>query len=103
MRNTVLSLLLLTIGCNSKPKIPMLHVIAADPCDRPSIVGVIGNREYRLNVKNPPLYLACPGVLRMADVGKDFPATVDLQREEMTIEINGEKKVLQIDGLRETQ
>jgi hypothetical protein len=80
---------------------PVFHVTSADSCDRPSAVGTIGNKEYSLNVKDPPLSVACPGILRMADVGKDFPATVDLDRGEMTLEIAGAKKVFEIDRVRE--
>lgn len=37
--------------------------------ERPSVIGVVGNKEYALNVEDTPLYLACPSPLGMDAVG----------------------------------
>jgi hypothetical protein len=93
---TVCSILL---GCTKQAR---FHVISADPSDRPSVVGTVGNLKYSLNVVHPPLYLACPGVLGNADVGQDFKiVTLDKQRGEVTLQIDGKNKTLEIDHIEE--
>jgi hypothetical protein len=67
----IVALSLALVGCQrAQRSSPTLHVTSADPCDRP--FGTMGNREYELNVENPPLYVACPGPMRMGGIGRDF-------------------------------
>jgi hypothetical protein len=72
-------MLLSLLGCSSKPKPTVLHVITADTCKR-TVVGTIGSMEYQLETMNVPLFAACWGPVGMAQVGSEFPATVDLVR-----------------------
>src|SRR5208283_1847428 len=74
-------------GCSKPPCPPsqveqkqeanMFHVISADPCELPSVVGIIGNKEYSLNLRREDrdLGVACPnvgGFPSMKNVGKNF-------------------------------
>lgn len=83
----LMALALTLVGCAKARPDNMFHVVSADPCDRPSVIGIMGDKEYALNVENPPLYVACPGGMSMADVGKNFPATLDMDQGGMTIEV----------------
>ena len=101
MKRTSLAVLffaLALVGCTHSRPADMFHVVSADPCDRPSVVGVMGDKEYALNVQDTPLYLACPSPLKMDAVGKDFPATVDLQQGVVTIQLPDHSDVLDIKG-----
>src|SRR5205807_967855 len=85
--------LMLSAACTHRPD-NQFHVISADPCERPSVVGVVANKEYALNVEDAPLYMACPSPLRMDAVGKDFPSTVDLQRGVVMLQLPDHSDVL---------
>jgi hypothetical protein len=78
-------------------------VTSADPCDRPS--GTPGNKEYELNIENPPLYVACPGPMRLGGIGKDFPIIVDIDKGILTIEeqARSAKQRFMIEHVRETK
>ena len=84
-------LLLVTAGCTKTPSHPVLHVTSYDSCDRPQLVGTIGNKEFALNLemdKQTAMSVACPNPgLGLKDIGKDFPASVDLDQERVVIEI----------------
>jgi hypothetical protein len=89
------------VGCTRTRPDKQFHVESADPCDRPSLVGVMGNKEYALNTENPPMAVACPGFIRMDAVGQDFSATVDLQQGVMTIQVAGQARRYVIEHVRE--
>jgi hypothetical protein len=78
-------------GCSKKPAQPLLHVVAYDSCERPQLVGTVGNMEFSLNLqvdKQTAMTVACPNPgLGLQDVGKDFPARVDLDHGLISITI----------------
>jgi hypothetical protein len=98
---TVVVLALALVGCTKARPDNQFHVVSADTCERPSIVGVLGNKEFALNMENPPMGVACAGFLRSEDVGKDFPATVDFDHGVVTITVAGEAHRYVIDHVRE--
>src|SRR2546423_1775125 len=98
------TLLLFVLGCNrSQSSPPKFHVLSADTCDRPTVVGTIGNKEYALDVENAPLYIACPGPVKFGDIGKDFAVTVNLDLGEMTLDLPSGKAKLMIVHMREVK
>jgi hypothetical protein len=85
----VLMLIASLFGCSTKPIKPkptVLHVTAAETCKR-MVVGTIGNMEYQLETEHAPLWAACWGPVGMAQVGSDFPATVDLVRGVVILQV----------------
>jgi hypothetical protein len=95
---------LIFTGC-TKSNLFVFHVVTADTCDSPSAVGIIGNKEFALDVlpKDRPRGVACFGYFRMEDVGKDFPVSVDFNRGIVTVEIQGASKTLMIEKVREVR
>jgi hypothetical protein len=69
-------------GCKSAP---VFHVTTVDPCAAVSANVTFAGKEYALSVDAPPLGVACPSPLRPEDVGKDLPATLDIERGVFTI------------------
>ena len=117
-----------SVGCTKANRQPTLHVVSYDSCDRPQLVGVVGNKEFALNLdvdKNTGMTVACPNPgMSLKDIGKDYPVTVDLDHQTVALEIpnyevptleelrkgntqgrqNGTKKaVFLIDRMREVQ
>jgi len=90
---TVLTTLLLTgsVGCTKANRQPTLHVVSYDSCDRPQLVGVVGDKEFALNLdvdKNTGMTVACPNPgISLKDIGKDYPVTVDLDHRTVAIVI----------------
>jgi hypothetical protein len=117
-----------SIGCTKANRQPTLHVVSYEACDRPQLIGVVGNKELALNLdvdKETAMTVACPNPgMSLKDIGKDYPVVVDLDHTRVVIEIpnyelptmeelrkgntqghqNGTKKaVFFIDRMREVQ
>jgi hypothetical protein len=125
----VLGLIVLigSVGCTKANRQPTLHVVSYDSCDRPQLVGVVGDKEFALNLdvdKKSSMTVACPNPgMSLKDIGKDYPVTVDLDHQTVALEIpnyeltieevrkgnyqghqNGTKKAMfLIDRMREVQ
>ena len=120
-------LLIGSVGCTKANRPPTLHVVSYDSCERPQLVGVVGDKEFALNLdvdKGTGMTVACPNPgMSLKDIGKDYPVTVDLDHTRVVLEIpnyeltreevskgnyqghqNGTKKaVFLIDNMREVQ
>lgn len=71
---------------NNRPDAHVLHVTSADTCDL-RVDGTIGGMTYVLKTMHQPLWAACWGPIGIKEIGKDFPATVDLDRGIVTVKV----------------
>ena len=96
--------LMSTAACTKRPT---FHVLTADACKTPQAVGRIGTKELAI-VWVPPASFQykpaeCQGALGMADVGKDYPATVDYTRGVLTLSMAGEPQRFLVYRVAEAQ
>jgi hypothetical protein len=71
---------------NKRPDPRILHVTSADTCDL-RVEGTIGNMTYSLKTMHQPSGAACWGPIGLKEIGKDFPATVNLDRGIVTVKV----------------
>jgi hypothetical protein len=71
---------------NKRPDSRVLHVTSADTCDL-RVEGTIGNMTYVLKTMHQPSSAACWGPIGLKEIGKDFPATVNLDRGIVTVKV----------------
>lgn len=101
MRTLITALLAFTVsGCTSKPT---FHITSTDPCADVSITGTIQGREYALAKPPGHDYMACYGRMTPKDVGTDVPAEIDPRAGEITLTMDGEKQVFEIEATREAK
>lgn len=98
--------LLICVGCTKKQ--PTLHILSYDSCDRPQLVGTIGKIHYGLNLKTDEqtaITVACPNPgLGLKDVGKDYPAVVNLGQREVTLTLpDATHAIFVIEKMRESE
>lgn len=101
MRKVILLALcsMLMVSCQKPASV--LHVVSADSCDEPAVIGTIGTKEYALSVADPKSDLACQSVIGTKDVGKDFPVTVNLDRGVVRVAVGSDIAVYKVKQARD--
>lgn len=90
---------MLMVACQKPPSV--LHVVSADSCDEPAVIGTIGTKQYALSVASPSSDLSCQSVIGTKDVGKDFPVTVDSDQGLVKVTVGPDIAVYKIKQARE--
>lgn len=82
----VMAIVVITHKHNKGPDPHVLHVTSADTCNL-RVEGTIGNMTYVLKTMHQPLWAACWGPIGLKEIGKDFPAVVNLDRGIVTVKV----------------